>query len=61
MMTVTPDEMITNMLELRKEYHQKAQSNIKRAQERQKEYFDAKHDSHHVSDGLKNDSDSTNM
>ena len=52
--TVTPDKMIANMLEMRKEYHQKAQSNIKRAQERKKEYFDAKHDSNHVSDELKN-------
>ena len=57
--TVTPDKMIANMLEMRKEYHQKAQSNIKRAQERKKEYFDAKHDSNHVSDELKNYTDST--
>ena len=50
--TVTPDKMVADMLELRKEYHQKAQTIIKRAQERQKEYFDAKHDSKHVSDVL---------
>ena len=56
--TVTPDKMIANMLEMRKEYHQKAQSNIKRAQERQ-EYFDAKHDNNHMSDELKKYTDST--
>ena len=59
--TVAPDKMVADMLELRKEYHQKAQTNIKRAQERQKEYFDAKHDSNHVSDVLKNVGASTNM
>ena len=42
------DEIVAQMLAVRKEYHQKAYANIKRAQERQKEYFDAKHDSNHV-------------
>ena len=36
------------MLAVREEYHKQAYANIKRAQERQKEYFNAKHDSNHV-------------
>lgn len=41
-------EVMEQMLDMRKEYHQRAHANIKRAQERQKEYYDAKHDSNHV-------------
>ena len=40
--------LVAQMLAVRKEYHQKACANIKRAQEQQKEYFDVKHDSNHI-------------
>ena len=42
------DEIVAQMLAVQKEYHQKAYANIKRAQERQKECFNAKHVSNHV-------------
>ena len=36
------------LLYIRRKYHEKAHSNIHEAQERQKFYFDAKNDTHHV-------------
>ena len=41
--------VIDKLIELRGQYKEKATNNIKKAQERQKKYYDAKHDSHHVS------------
>ena len=47
------DDMIEKTMEkllyVREKYHKKAHNNIQMAQERQKFYFDAKHDTHHVS------------
>ena len=37
------------LLAIKEEYHQKAHNNIRNAQQRQKLYYDARHDSHHVS------------
>ena len=48
----TADEkevMIHDLVELRKQYKDKATENIHKAQDCQKKYYDAKHDSHHVS------------
>lgn len=42
------DGVMEKLLEVRKQYHDKAHSNIQNAQQRQKEYYDAKHDSNHV-------------
>jgi len=36
------------LVTVRKEYHKDTQENIGRAQAKQKEYYDAKHDTHHV-------------
>ena len=44
------EEVMGRMVDARREYHEKALNNIRRAQERQKCYYDAKHDSNHVSD-----------
>ena len=44
------EEVMGRMVDVRREYHEKALNNIQRAQERQKCYYDAKHDSNHVSD-----------
>ena len=46
---VTTHQTISKVLEMREEYHKKAHRNIEVAQERQKTYYDAKHDSNHVS------------
>ena len=45
----TIKETMEELLDMREQYQQKAHENIRRAQERQKTYFDAKHDSNHVS------------
>ena len=42
-------ETMEELLDMRQQYQQKAHENIRAAQERQKTYFDAKHDSNHVS------------
>ena len=47
----TADEkeaMIRDMAELREQYKDKATENSHKVQDRQKKYYDAKHDSHHV-------------
>lgn len=43
------EETMKKVIYTRQKYHEKAHSNILVAQERQKVYFDAKHDSNHVS------------
>lgn len=43
------EDIIQKLLELRGHYHERARTNIKKAQEKQKEHYDAKHDCHHVS------------
>ena len=45
----TLEETIQDLLDMREHYHQRAHSNIRIAQERPKKYYDAKHDSKHVS------------
>ena len=45
----TMEETIQQLLEMRKQYHDKACINIQNAQERQKTQYDVKHDSNHVS------------
>ena len=45
----TYDAIIDELLDIRAQFHEKARSNIKRAQERQKEFYDTRHDSNHVS------------
>ena len=46
------DEMLEKNMEkllyIRKKYHEKAHTNIQAAQERQKFYYNTKHDTHHV-------------
>ena len=42
--------MMEKLLDVMKQYHDKARNNIQSAQKRQKEYYDAKQDSKHVSD-----------
>ena len=42
------ENVIDKLIELRGQYKE-ATNNINKAQERQKKYYDAKHDSHHVS------------
>lgn len=44
----TIEQTMEKLLDARKEYHKEALGNIQVAQERQKTYFDAKHDSNHV-------------
>ena len=44
----TIEDIIGELLDLRENYHQQAHRNIHAAQERQKMYFNAKHDSNHV-------------
>ena len=44
-----PDAVIDDLLDIRAEFHDKARINIHRAQQRQKEYYDSRHDSNHVS------------
>ena len=48
----TSNAIIDKLLEVRAQFHEKARSNIQRAQQRQKEFYDARHDSNHVSDLL---------
>ena len=43
------EEIIQELLELRQQYQERARTNIKKAQDKQKEYYDAKHDCKHVS------------
>ena len=43
------DNVINKLIEFRGQYKEKATNNINKAQERQKKYYGAKHDSHHVS------------
>ena len=43
------ENIIEQLLDVREKYQQKARKNIEIAQERQKTYYDAKHDSNHVS------------
>ena len=43
------EAMIRDLVGLREQYKSKATENIDKAQDRQKKYYDAKHDSHHVS------------
>ena len=45
----TLEETIQDLFDMREHYHQRAHSNIHFAQERHKKYYDAKHDSKHVS------------
>ena len=45
----TPNAVIDELLDVRAQFHEKARNNIHRAQQRQKEYYDARHDSNHVS------------
>ena len=45
----SPDAVIDELLDIRTQYHDKARNNIHRAQQRQKEYYDSRHDSNHVS------------
>ena len=42
------DGVMEKLLDVRKQCHDRAHSNIQNAQQRQKEYYDAKHDSNHV-------------
>lgn len=44
----TIERNVEKLLYVRKKYHEKAHMNIQVAQERQKFYFDVKHDTHHV-------------
>lgn len=44
------DDVMEKLVELREHYKARAATNIQKAQERQKNYYDAKHDSNHVSD-----------
>lgn len=44
-----PDAVIDELLDIRTQFHDKARNNIQRAQQRQKEYYDSRHDSNHVS------------
>ena len=41
---LTPEEIMQQLLDVREKYHQKAYTNIRIAQERQKNYYDARHD-----------------
>ena len=41
-------DAIDAVIDVREKYRLKAHDNISSAQERQKKYFDARHDSHHV-------------
>lgn len=43
------DTVIDKLLEIKQLYHSKAKTNIEKAQARQKKYYDAKYNSHHVS------------
>ena len=47
--TDTFEETMQKLLDVREQYHQRAHCNIRVAQKRQKMYYDAKHDSNHVS------------
>lgn len=49
------EKMMEKLIYTRQKYHEKAHENIKVAQERQKVYFDRKHDSNHVSLVCRND------
>ncbi len=42
------EKTIEKLVYVRRKYHENAHNNIRAAQERQKHYFDAKHDTHHV-------------
>ena len=42
------EKTLQHLLQLREHYHSKALGNIGKAQERQKAYYDSKHDSHKV-------------
>ena len=48
----TSDAIIDKLLDVRAQFHEKARNNIQRAQQQQKEFYDARHDSNHVSDGI---------
>lgn len=50
--TEEADAIIDELLDVRAQFHEKARNNIKKAQQRQKEFYDARHDSNHVSDGI---------
>ena len=43
------EKILDKLLEIKQLYHDKAKANIEKAQERQKKYYDAKYNSHHVS------------
>jgi hypothetical protein len=43
--TEPPDAVIDELLDIRAQFHDKARNNIYRAQQRQKEYYDSRHDS----------------
>ena len=43
------DAIIDELLDVRAQFHEKARNNIQRAQHRQKEQYDVRHDSKHVS------------
>ena len=43
------EDIINTLSDLRQHYQDRARTNIQRAQEKQKKYYDAKYNSHHVS------------
>ena len=43
------EAIIHDLVKLREQYKDKATDNIHKAQDRQKKYYDAKHDTRHVS------------
>lgn len=43
------DSVVEELLSLRTQFHDQARNNVQTAQQRQKEYYDSRHDSHHVS------------
>ena len=45
--------MMEKLVELREQHKDRATANLKKAQERQKTYYDAKHGCNHVSDFIK--------
>lgn len=45
----TSEAIIHELLDVRVQFHEKARNNIHRAQQRQKQFYDARHDSNHVS------------
>ena len=47
--TTYSEDILEELLDMREKYHARARDNIQKAQQKQKEYYDARHNSNHVS------------